>query len=679
MQGSKLRAATAAALGDDLVLQYNTALGNLTIDLRLKGTVSVLVDWGDGTSNTYTSAGSRTHTYASAGTYTVRVSGTLTGFGGVTSGGQGPELVRCLSFGNLGITDLSNAFDSCQNLISVPDTLPTGVTNMRRMFIGASSFNQDISGWDVSSVTSMESMFDGATIFNQSLNAWNTANVTNMERMFASATNFNGAIGDWDTGNVTSMYQMFAQATSFNQPIGSWDTSSLVNVQYMFWDATSFNQSLSGWSTTSFTNTEWMFLDASAFNGDVTTWNTSNITDMSNMFYGATSFNQNIGSWNVANVTDMSGMFRDAAAFNGNISSWSTANATNMSLMFFGATSFNQNISSWSTANVTDMSLMFSEATSFNQSIGSWNTANVTSMLQMFSDATAFNQNIGSWNTGKVTSMNGMFNAAVAFNQNIGSWNTVVVTDMTDMFNGATVFNQDLSGWCVGNIQAEPTGFATGSALTTGNKPVWGTCPSYVAGGSITYIGNATGETSASLPTHQTGDLIVAFAFRDGSTTLPTQPTGWTSIDTAAANTCSARLSYKVAASSGESTGVWTNASTVVFLVYRGVNIDRITAIDTESTGSGTTVTYNANGFWQGLSRLVAFAGHRSTDTALGTPPGDLTLIVNPVDATDEAAAFQSTVDNYGNWTSTDVSVGGTASGWITFTLRLRVPITPAP
>jgi hypothetical protein len=88
-------------------------------------------------------------------------------------------------------------------------------------------------------------------------------------------------------------------------------------------------------------------------------------------------------------------------------------------------------------------------------------------------------------------------------------------------------------------------------------------------------------------------------------------------------------------------------------------------------------VTYRANGYWQNLSRMVAFAGHRATDTALGTPPGTLTLIVNPVDATDEAAAFQSTVDNFGNWVETSVSVGGTSSGWITFTMRLRVPIVP--
>jgi len=65
-----------------MVLQFNTNLSDgTTITLPLYGTVDVTVNWGDGSSNTYTEAGSQDHTYATEDIYTVEISGSLTQFG----------------------------------------------------------------------------------------------------------------------------------------------------------------------------------------------------------------------------------------------------------------------------------------------------------------------------------------------------------------------------------------------------------------------------------------------------------------------------------------------------------------------------------------------------------------------------------------------------------------------
>ena len=98
----------------------------------------------------------------------------------------------------------------------------TLVTDMNFLFHHASSFNGDISNWDVSSVT-------------------------NMSAMSAYASSFNGDISNWNVSSVTDMYAMFYYASSFNGDISNWDVSSVTNMRYMFYVASSFNQNLCNW------------------------------------------------------------------------------------------------------------------------------------------------------------------------------------------------------------------------------------------------------------------------------------------------------------------------------------------------------------------------------------------------------------------------------------------------
>jgi|GEM_PF-3027024 len=415
------------------------------------------VDWGDGSRNTNV-LGNITHTYPSAGMYTVKIRGNFPRIY-FNDGGDKEKFLSVENWGANSWTSMEAAFYGCVNLaVNAPDTPDlSGVTSLAQTFKGATSFNNNINGWDVSTITDLTETFSQAGTFNQDLSGWNTTAVEFMDATF-SQSGFNTSIDAWDVSNVTSMESMFAES-SYNQPLSSWITTSLLSMDSMFANNEVFNQDINDWDVSNVTNMQGVFLNAKQFNMPLASWVVTSAQTMEGMFSNAEMFNQPIGSWTVTNVTNMSGMFTNALVFNQDISLWNVGMVTNMSNMFSGAEAFNQDISLWTVSMVADMSFMFAGAEDFNQDISGWIVGNVHTTENMFNNALLFNQDISGWDVAMVTNMEEMFTAAEAFDQDIGSWDITGVTNMDNMFTGVTlsITNYDalLIGW---NAQAVQPG-----------------------------------------------------------------------------------------------------------------------------------------------------------------------------------------------------------------------------
>jgi surface protein len=294
----------------------------------------------------------------------------------VSANASAKYLTSCNSFGEIGLNNLTSAFETCIKLTRVPSLLPNEepIAFMKSMFQDATSFDQDLSGWIVTTVTDMDSMFSGASLFNGNLTSWNVSIVENMNNMFDGASMFEGTgLDTWIWSNYT---------------VGHENT-----MDSMFQDASSFNQNISGWSVDKVTSMDNMFHNATSFDCDLSGWVVTNVTSMNSMFLNdgvnVSKFNGNVANWNVSKVTSMDSMFQNAVAFVGNgIDTWEwegTMVPNSMNNMFNNATSFNQNLARWNVStSVGNMAGMFDGALgmtvyNYNQTLLGWDAKHYTS------------------------------------------------------------------------------------------------------------------------------------------------------------------------------------------------------------------------------------------------------------------------------------------------------------
>jgi hypothetical protein len=184
-----------------------SASDTFVLPLQPNGVIDMDVDWGDGTTDTITvyNQAETTHQYSSTGTYTINITNEVRGWK-YDSGGDCLKISDISNWGEFNFTE-RKTFSGCVNLTcSATDTPTISTSNMQRAFMFCSSFDVDVSAWDISSVTILTECFRGATSFDQNIGGWDIDQVTSFNNIFLqsglSTANYDALLIGWDAQSV---------------------------------------------------------------------------------------------------------------------------------------------------------------------------------------------------------------------------------------------------------------------------------------------------------------------------------------------------------------------------------------------------------------------------------------------------------------------------------------------
>lgn len=482
----------------------NIVAGN-TVSLPLQNANNVVVNWGE----VITSDNTISYTYTNNHTNIIIkvISGTFTQFGKGDTFWTGAGKVRevDIQFLQNTTTSMSGAFSSCTRLTKIVGNLPGFVTNCSYMFLNASIYNQNISGWNVSNVTDMSNMFYKAFTFNNGgspLLNWDVSNVTSMDSMFGLVPAFNANIGTWNVSNVRNMKDMLIGAISFNHNLSSWNIENVIDMTEMFnssgIDISNFSNTLEGWALPTqgkqinvTVGVQGMIVDNAGYNASqtlVTDFNWNFVPPLVPLVTFMTLSFQNIPSHFVMNLPlkDISNVFIEwgDGTTDNNTQHVYQRSFTDLSINIIGVGSLSPTFSQfgngafydWNNTNIEniDYNINLNGAYYLNSVYWSNDLSNtlvnsfagafvnaqkltsvtgifpntVTNCHYMFQNAYIFNGDVTGWDVSNVVDLGGTFYNNYIFNQNISAWNVSNVTDMSSMFYYATDFqNGGISGY----------------------------------------------------------------------------------------------------------------------------------------------------------------------------------------------------------------------------------------
>ena len=315
------------AASPEFALKWETTTPNEEIQIGIgSGTFDYVIDWGDGTVETYNTDANISHTYANAGDHITKISGDFPhinmGDAGISATFKN-KLYEILNWGDIAWDSLEDAFLSCSNLdfySSIDSPNLQNCTSLFKTFQLCTTLgnlnggNVDLSNWNVSNVTSIgEFIISYNRNLNVDLSGWViNANVA-FGRLVSRCLELN--VTNWDVSNVTNFSNMLNESNNLKEIAGldTWNVSNGVNFTRMFrrvYDLTSLGD-LTSWQFAPNANLNAMFfanvvddnLDQTSRNS-ILNLDVSNAVNMNSMFaYTNTSW-LNLSNWDVSGVSD---------------------------------------------------------------------------------------------------------------------------------------------------------------------------------------------------------------------------------------------------------------------------------------------------------------------------------------------------------------------------------------
>ena len=401
------------------------------------------------------------------------------------------------------LTEGYRFFADCPNFNGDVMPLNAGMwKNINEMFYNCTSFNQDISGWDITHIYNTFEIKDflyKASAFKGDLSGWcmHTAIGTPSASYWCSGSGIysaNKKHPNWECRDYINNPVVLNATTDIDQKTGTYDRlqpgdlffatdTDGVTYKVPFADIADIviefksilhiknirdgkvkiqdHEAITDMSgtvvnkgaTVEYSSGEYLVYGARAkLKGSTGNWDFGDQTStekrkgFGDLCYGCEKFNGDIQYLKVDSAQDLSYMFNKCSVFNQPVTHFRTPRVNTFRAMFQNCNVFNQPVNHFDTSNAQSLMLMFQLCYEFDQPVNNFITSKCTSMNAMFASCSKFNQDLSTWDVGKVTNFKGMFQKTPRFNQPLNNWDVSSGEVFQNMFWESN-FNQPLGNW----------------------------------------------------------------------------------------------------------------------------------------------------------------------------------------------------------------------------------------